>query len=131
MANVNFPSARIFSYQFDPVIVCGSFEVNAGAVLDFHGDGFTGIAHNGAGDYTVTMRHRFRHIIAVVCQLRFEAGTPNIDLVARVGVTVTGPAAVNTVDLHVTDTVVPNLADPANGNRVDFTIIYSNDGLDT
>ena len=93
------------------------------------------ITYTAAGNYLVNLRDRFRHIICVVSQLRFESGTPNVDLVMRTGATVTGAAAANTVQLCCTDTDLtapgPILADPANGNRIDFMIILSNHMGDT
>ena len=124
MANANFPSSRVFSYQHDPVMIAGSFEIDTGAIVaaTIHGDGLmpgappASITYTGAGDYTVNLRDRFRHIIAATVSLEFAAGTPNVDLTARIGTSVLGAAAANTIDLHCT-TSVPALADPANGNR--------------
>jgi hypothetical protein len=142
MANVNFPSARLFSFQHDPVMICGSFEIDTGAIVaaTVHGDGLmpgvppANITYNGAGDYTVNLRDRYRHIISAVVSIEFAAGTPNVDLVARVGQSVLGAAAANTIDLHCTDTDLtapgPVLADPANDNRINFIFILSNSQLD-
>ena len=143
MANANFPSSRLFSYQHDPVMICGSFEIDTGAIVaaTIHGDGLmpgappASITYNAAGDYTVNLRDRFRHIISAVCQVEFTMGTANVDLVARVGQSVLGAAAANTIDLHCTDTDLtapgPILVDPANGNRMNFIFILSNSILDT
>ena len=142
MANVNFPSARVFNYQYDPVMICGSFEIDTAAIVPgtIHGDGLMpdlplgvnpGLVYTAAGNYLVNLRHRFRHILSVVCQLRFEAGTPNVDLVMRTGVTVSGAAAVNTVQLCCTTIAGPALADPADDNRIDYIILVSNKLQDT
>ena len=138
MANTNFSSSRLFSYQYDPVMISGSFEIDTGAIVaaTIHGDGLmpgvppASITYNGVGDYTVNLRDRFRHIISAVCQLEFAAGTANVDLVARVGQSVLGAAAANTIDLHCTTTAGPALADPADDNRINFLFILSNSILD-
>ena len=139
MANANFPSSRVFSYCHDPVMIAGSFEIDTAAIVaaTIHADGLmpgappASITYTAAGNYLVNLRDRFRHIISVTCQLRFEAGTPNVDLHMRTGATVTGAAAANTVQLCCTTVGGPALADPANGNRIDFLIILSNSILDT
>lgn len=139
MANVNFPSSRVFNYQYDPVMICGSFEIDTAAIVaaTMHGDGLmpgippASVTYTAAGNYLVNLRHRFRHILSVVCQLRFEAGTPNVDLVMRTGATVSGAAAANTVQLCCTTIAGPALADPADDNRIDYIILVSNKLQDT
>ena len=143
MANANFPSARVFSYQHDPVIIAGSFEIDTGLATNIDNTtlhvnglmpGLVGAAnacltYTGVGDYTVNLRDRFRHIIAAVVSIEFTVGTPNVDLTARIGTSVLGAAAANTIDLHCT-TSAPALADPANGNRINYIFVLSNSILD-
>ena len=138
MANVNFPSARLFNFQHDPVMICGSFEIDTAAVVaaTVHGNGLlpgpppANVTYTAAGNYMLHLRDRYRHIISVVCQLRFEAGTPNVDLVMRTGATVEGAAAANTIQLCCTTIGGPALADPADDNRIDYLVILSNSQLD-
>jgi hypothetical protein len=147
MANTNFPSSRVLSNIHDPVIIAGSFEVDLGLATNLddatrHTDGlmpetiaFGGAqpwaVYNGVGDYTINLRDRFRHMIGGSVSLEFAAGTPNVDLVPRFGVNVFGAAAANTVQICVTTTGGPALANPANGNRINYVLILSNSILDT
>ena len=138
MANTNFPSSRLFSYQYDPVMIAGSFEIDAGAIVaaTVHADGLmpgappANITYTAAGNYLVNLRDRFRHMISATMSIEFAAGTPNVDLVSRIGVVTTGAAAANTVQLCTTTTGGPALADPANDNRINFLFILSNSILD-
>lgn len=147
MANANFPSSRLFSYQDDPVIIAGNFQVDLGPPVTLvdatrHTDGLMPEAialggaqpwgaYNGVGDYTLNLRDRFRHMIGGSVTLEYAAGTPNEDLVPRFGVNVFGAAAANTVQICLTTTAGPALADPATTlTVVCYILILSNGILD-
>jgi hypothetical protein len=146
MASVNFPSARLFSFQYDPVIIAGSFQVDnvTPTLVDAtrHTDGLMPDtiaggganpwgAYNGVGDYTINLRDRYNHMIGGSVTLEYAAGTPNEDLVPRFGVNVFGAAAANTVQICLTTTAGPALADPAtNLTVVNYILILSNNQQD-
>lgn len=129
MASRNFPSSRIMRFDFNPVLVCGSFSVDPGvgiAVGDMHGNGFD-VAWNAAGDYTVTSHDPYRHIVAFGVSIGLT--TPNVDLCPRgyVPVCAAGLATLR-IALNVTGAA---LADPAViADRVSFWMLLSNNPRD-
>lgn len=126
MASRNFPSTRIMNFQHDGVLIAGSFSVTAGAITagTIYGEGFT-VARTGAGDYLVTTRDGYRHLVAFGSDLGLT--TPNADVVTNCGLPGGGAGAVVTLPVSVHNTAAGLQADPAAAaDRVSFWMLLSN-----
>ena len=131
MPNKYFRSARTMNYQRDPVRVTGSFSATVAGVTagTVHGDGFA-VARTGLGTYVVTLADQFRHCLHSTTDLGLTV--PVVDLVAHgAPVVALGAACTLTITIHDT-AAVPAAFDPPNGNdRVAFSLLLSNSGMDT
>lgn len=132
MADRNFPSDRIYSLNYNPVLVAGTFSATVAGVTagTITGDGFT-VARAGGPPivYTVTTQDPYRHVIAFGANLGLT--TPVADVIINCGIPAGGAGAVVTMTLNITQTAVPAAQDPpAAGDRVSFWMLLSNSAQD-
>jgi len=130
MADRNFPSVRIKNYEYDCVLISGSFcATGAGITAGTINGGGYGVAWNAAGNYTITLADQFRHCIGFGSHLGLT--TPNVDLVTNCGIPVVAPGAAATMDVFAFDTATATAADPAVAtDRISFWMLLSNSYLD-
>jgi len=126
MANRNFPSDRVFNFQHGCVLISGKFSVAAGAITagTIHGEGFLA-TYTGAGDYLITTRDPYRHVVAFGANLGLT--TPVADYIVNCGIPGGGAGAVVTMTIDCFDTATTTAADPAAAaDEVSFWLLLSN-----
>jgi hypothetical protein len=134
MADRNFPSDREYNFNLNPVLVAGSFQVDAVPAIaagTIYGSGYNAVRAAGPPIvYTITTTDPYRHVISYGANLGLA--TPVVDMIINCGIPAGGAGAVVTMTINITPALVLAAQDPpAAGDIISFWMLLSNSAQDT
>jgi hypothetical protein len=131
MANRNFPSQRIFSFNVMPVMIHARASIGASGaptLIAATSQGVKSIVRNSTGNYTITLQDGFNTDLHVRAQLRAVSATVGSGIMAVEVVSVTQANTGATINL-ICINAAGSLADPASGSQLGVLAIMSNSSL--